>query len=180
MTVAWDKDKIANLLCSAFIPHLARQRADRVSRLTSNIDVLVTFDAGGVSSHPNHISLYHGARAFVEKMTAGKGGWESPVDLYSLTSVNIVRKYSFIGDVFTTLAGWYLGGDGISDPTHPSRLLYMNQLVGDAALGTAWKAMTEAHRSQMVWFRYLWIGFSRYMVINDLKLEIVEGNKEAE
>lgn len=34
----------------------------------------------------------------------------------------------------------------------------------------AQKAMTEAHVSQMRWFRWGWIGLSRYMVINDLVL----------
>jgi N-acetylglucosaminylphosphatidylinositol deacetylase len=34
----------------------------------------------------------------------------------------------------------------------------------------AQKAMTVAHKSQMRWFRWGWIGASRYMVVNDLKL----------
>jgi N-acetylglucosaminylphosphatidylinositol deacetylase len=50
----------------------------------------------------------------------------------------------------------------------------MNQLVGRGAYGAAWSAMTQAHRSQMVWFRYGWITLSRYMVINDLRLEKVK------
>ena len=29
-------------------------------------------------------------------------------------------------------------------------------------------AMTRAHVSQMRWFRWGWIGVSRYMVVNDL------------
>lgn len=29
--------------------------------------------------------------------------------------------------------------------------------------------MTTAHVSQMRWFRWGWIGLSRYMVVNDLK-----------
>ena len=35
----------------------------------------------------------------------------------------------------------------------------------------AQKAMTHAHISQMRWFRWGWIGLSRYMVVNDLRLE---------
>ncbi len=45
---------------------------------------------------------------------------------------------------------------------------------GSVGLPTAWKAMTTAHASQMVWFRYGWIVFSRYMVMNDLRLEKVK------
>jgi N-acetylglucosaminylphosphatidylinositol deacetylase len=31
-------------------------------------------------------------------------------------------------------------------------------------------AMVNAHKSQMLWYRWLWISFSRYMIINDLRL----------
>jgi N-acetylglucosaminylphosphatidylinositol deacetylase len=34
--------------------------------------------------------------------------------------------------------------------------------------------MISAHQSQMVWFRYGWITLSRYMYINDLRLERVK------
>jgi N-acetylglucosaminylphosphatidylinositol deacetylase len=39
----------------------------------------------------------------------------------------------------------------------------------------AQQAMTGAHKSQMRWFRWGWVGLSRYMVVNDLKLEKVTG-----
>ncbi|KAK2589615.1 N-acetylglucosaminyl-phosphatidylinositol de-N-acetylase [Conoideocrella luteorostrata] len=176
MTATWDENTIANLLCSAFAPQLGRQRADDSAKPTANIDILITFDHGGVSSHPNHISLYHGARAFVAALMRGKAGWACPVDLYSLTSVNMLRKYSGLLDVFATMAAWAIGtGSQLQDKAHPGGLVLMNQLVGEgAALPTAWGAMTQAHKSQMRWFRYFWIVFSRYMVINDLKLEKVK------
>ncbi|RMZ87311.1 hypothetical protein DV736_g5461, partial [Chaetothyriales sp. CBS 134916] len=34
----------------------------------ATIDVLITFDASGISSHPNHIALYHGARQFLSNL----------------------------------------------------------------------------------------------------------------
>lgn len=176
MTTVWEEGKIANLLNSAFATNAApRRRTSDPNQPTSNIDILITFDKNGVSSHPNHISLYHGARAFVTGLVAGKEGAISPVDMYCLTSVNVVRKYGSFSDVFTTLASWWLQGaeESPGEEEHPAALLFLNQLAGENALGTAWTAMTDAHRSQMVWFRYLWIGFSRYMVINDLRLEKV-------
>lgn len=169
MTTRWDEGRIANLLCSAFAPQLGRQRADDSAKPTANIDVLITFDGNGVSSHPNHISLYHGARAFVSTLMLGKTSWSCPVDLYTLTSVNVVRKYSGLLDVFATLAI----GIRHEDKAHPGGLILMNQLTGQGGLTTAWSAMTEAHKSQMVWFRYFWILLSRYMLMNDLKLEKV-------
>ncbi|KAL6802659.1 LmbE-like protein [Trichoderma sp. SZMC 28013] len=173
MTTHWDETKIANLLTKAFAPQLAHQRAENVSQPTANIDALITFDGHGVSSHPNHISLYHGARGFAKALTEGKPEWTSPVDVYTLNTVNLLRKYSGGLDLFTTIASSLFTRD--KDPEHPETLIYTNNIVGpEPKLGTAWSAMTTAHKSQMVWFRYLWLGFSRYMLVNDLHLEKVD------
>lgn len=180
MTTTWEADKISALLCSAFAPNLAKTQASPTAAPSATIDVLVTFDASGVSSHPNHISLYHGAHAFVAALVEGKAGHAAPVDLYTLTSLPVWRKYASLLDAAATLAAWGwattmakgpkdtpAGGDG----KHPAALVFMSSLVGDAGLRTAWRAMTTAHKSQMVWFRWGWITLSRYMVINDLRLE---------
>jgi N-acetylglucosaminylphosphatidylinositol deacetylase len=169
MTTTWDKHKISALLCSAFVPHLAKQGASPSAAPTAAIDVIITFDAHGVSSHPNHISLYHGARQFVTTLLQGKSGWTSPVDLYALQTVALPRKYTGFLDIFATMLGQF--GGSKKDVEHPEGLVFASKLVGDGGLPTAWSAMTTAHRSQMVWFRYGWIAFSRYMVLNDLKLE---------
>lgn len=169
MTTVWDRNKIAGLLGSAFAPLLARERTEDAAQPTANIDVLITFDSHGVSSHPNHISLFYGARTFIAGLTQGKPEWKSPVDLYTLSTVNFARKYVSFLDTFVTL----LRSRSVAteDEARPGGLVFFNSLVGSNALGTAWQAMTEAHKSQMVWFRYGWITFSRYMVINDLRLE---------
>ncbi|KAI0156676.1 LmbE-like protein [Hypoxylon sp. FL1284] len=178
MTTTWDASKISSLLSSAFAPHLASQKTStNASAPTATIDVLVTFDGSGVSSHPNHISLYHGARAFISSLTRGRPGWASPVDLYTLTSVGFLRKYAGFLDVFATVVALLLGGSGKkkSDRGNPGALVSMSALVGAReSYGAARAAMTEAHKSQMVWFRWGWIALSRYMYINDLKLERVK------
>lgn len=175
MTATWDTQKIASLLCSAFAPTLNSPRPKASSSTNINIDVLITFDSQGISSHPNHISLFHGARAFIANLLATTES--SPVDLYTLGSVGMLRKYTSFIDIFATLGTWWLGASGdVSEDArrHPEALLFTSNLTGEAAWGTAWKAMTEAHKSQMVWFRYGWITLSRYMVINDLRLEKVK------
>jgi N-acetylglucosaminylphosphatidylinositol deacetylase len=184
MTKTWDEAKVSSLLCSAFAPHIEHQRDTEQPQ--ANIDVLITFDAQGVSSHPNHISLYHGARAFLSALVRGKSGWRPPVDLYTLTSVAMPRKYSSVLDALTTVALWFASSRGAvdKDPEHPASLVFMSQLTGAGdkgsgppTLGTAWRAMTEAHSSQMRWFRYGWISMSRYMIINDLRLEKAAGEE---
>ncbi|GAO17548.1 hypothetical protein UVI_02003150 [Ustilaginoidea virens] len=182
MTQAWDEGKISDLLRSAFAPQLGRPAGDAAAPPSASIDVLVTFDAAGVSAHPNHVALYHGARAFVRALARRRA---CPLALYTLTSVGLLRKYAGLLDVFATLGAWAAAAAAAAvqpqhplDAAHPPRLVLMNRLVdrpGLPGLPTAWRAMTRAHTSQMVWFRYLWIGLSRYMLINDLRLENVDG-----
>ncbi len=172
MTTTWDTAAISALLCSAFAPTLAKSRNSNTAP-TASIDVIITFDAGGVSGHPNHISLYHGARAFIAALVAGKPGWAPPVDLYTLTTVPLARKYTAFLDVLATMTSWAIGADK-KDKKHPGGLVFLNGLVGHGSIKTAWSAMISAHKSQMVWFRYGWISLSRYMYINDLRLEKVK------
>ena len=183
MTATWDSAKISALLSSAFAPHLSSNsssssRSPKPSSdsaggpPTATIDALITFDAAGVSGHPNHASLYHGARSFVHNLVQGRSGWQPPVDLYTLTSVSVARKYTGFLDVVATLASWGLRVE-FKNKQRPNGLVYFSG-VGPGGLATAWKAMTSAHKSQMLWFRYGWIVFSRYMVMNDLRLEKVK------
>lgn len=212
MTNVWDKGKIATLLTRAFAPHHARQRAAGEDP-TANIDVLITFDDAGVSAHPNHISLYHGARTFLEALSVDPAV-PSPVAMYTLTSVSFARKYTTFLDAAPTLLSWARSvsnappklpklpkipkpkkeeddsdddddddddeDDEDEEASHPSALVFFNQLGFGRGLATAWSAMTTAHKSQMVWFRYGWIAFSRYMVVNDLRLEQIESGKKDE
>lgn len=177
ITTTWDTESISALLCSAFAPHISKPSA-RDEAPTAAIDVLVTFDNSGVSSHPNHISLYHGARSFISALLKGKPGWASPVDLYTLTSVGIFRKYASFFDTFTTMGAFLFRGDQArrkSDKGNPGTLVNMSLLFGGReSYGSARRAMTDAHKSQMVWFRWGWILLSRYMLINDLRLEQVD------
>ncbi|KAF8849934.1 LmbE-like protein [Acephala macrosclerotiorum] len=171
MTATWDKTKIATLLSSAFAPNLANAMTSKsASAPTATIDVLITFDGNGISSHPNHISLFHGARHFIASLMHNRPGWASPVDLYTLTTVPLVRKYSGFLDSMMSLMVMFFQKKKMGD--HPSPLMFLS---GPEEYKKAWKAMTTAHKSQMKWFRYGWISLSRYMVVNDLRLEEVKG-----
>jgi len=169
MTAPWDASRISTLLSSAFAPSLASPPKNASAPPTASIDVLITFDAHGVSGHVNHVSLYHGARAFVAALVRGKPGWQAPVDLYTLSSVALPRKYTGILDVVATLVAWALRTP-MRNKAHPGGLVFLSG-IGAGGVGTAWSAMTAAHKSQMVWFRYGWITLSRYMYMNDLRLD---------
>ncbi|ROW04945.1 hypothetical protein VPNG_06968 [Cytospora leucostoma] len=180
MTTTWSTDNISQLLGEAFAPDTTSSKTLDVQQPPkATIDVIITFDAHGVSSHPNHISLYHGARAFVSGLTTNRPGWSNPVDMYTLTSVNILRKYTGILDVFATLStaaldAWKGAGAKSArnkdSAEHPATLVFLHGF-GAGGWATAREAMTRAHVSQMVWFRWGWITVSRYMFMNDLRLE---------
>ncbi|KAI0424450.1 putative deacetylase LmbE-like domain-containing protein [Xylaria sp. FL1042] len=176
MTATWDSDRISALLSSAFAPRLTSGPKEAP---TAAIDALITFDGSGVSSHPNHISLYHGARAFISSLLRRiRPGLASPVDLYTLTSVGVLRKYTSFLDTLPTMFALLFRGRAArreNDKGNPGTLVSMSPLFGRReSYGTARRAMTGAHQSQMVWFRWGWILLSRYMVINDLQLQHVD------
>ncbi|KAH7139154.1 phosphatidylinositol glycan class L [Dendryphion nanum] len=164
MTVAWHPRLISNLLTSVFAPKMASIPSNEAPETT--IDVIVTFDAHGVSSHPNHKSLYKGAHAFLKALMHKHSGWECPIKLYTLTSTTIFRKYISLLDAPATVIGAVTKRKELG--TFPTPLMFVSSPVG---YRTAQKAMTTAHESQMRWFRWGWITLSRYMILNDLKKE---------
>ncbi|XP_030040111.2 N-acetylglucosaminyl-phosphatidylinositol de-N-acetylase [Manduca sexta] len=111
-----------------------------------DIDTLVTFDRGGVSSHANHSAVFYAvAYIFVEKIMPTRCA------VYTLDSVNILRKYLGFLDLPLSFV--------LSSKRYFLRWTESRRVV---------RAM-KRHRSQMIWFRYLYVMFSRYMVINTLR-----------
>jgi N-acetylglucosaminylphosphatidylinositol deacetylase len=190
MTATWTSSDISSLLASAFAPDLstASPSSGPVTRRSQNgkadgppnatIDVLLTFDERGISNHPNHRSLYHGAVAFLKGLMKGKSGYSCPVALYTLTSTNVLRKYVGVLDSPMTMFLGALNGlrdsatakAAAKDRDLANRLLFVSSLN---QWSKARIAMTDGHKSQMLWFRWGWITIGRYMVVNDLKRENV-------
>lgn len=180
MTAHWAPGEIAGVLSSAFSPSLSGVFGKKPSTSSlsdapsASIDILITFDPHGVSSHPNHISLCRGSRAWLSSLMAGKLAWKAPVALYSLTTTNMLRKYMSVFDVPTTLLMASFRGSWIGPSKRngePPNLLFINNYAEWRAGQTA---MVKGHRSQMQWFRWGWIGIGRYMIVNDLKREAIE------
>ncbi|XP_043818294.1 N-acetylglucosaminyl-phosphatidylinositol de-N-acetylase [Dromiciops gliroides] len=130
--VRWNPELLATLL----LRHIK----------ANHIDLVVTFDTGGVSGHANHIALYSALR-FLHSMDKLPKG----CSVLTLESVNVLRKYLSILDLpFTWL--------------QPRDILFV---LTPKEAEQAKKAMF-CHKSQLLWFRHLYILFSRYMVINSL------------
>lgn len=109
-----------------------------------NADSLITFDEHGVSGHANHIAI---SKA-VDKLFQGKQ--LENIAVFLLNSSNIIRKYMSVLDI--PLSSMFCLPSFVSLPSEVIR---------------SWQAMS-AHQSQMVWFRKLYIVFSRYMYVNTL------------
>ena len=108
-------------------------------QLAHDMHQILTFDQGGVSGHLNHASLPNGA------------GHVTGVRIAVLKTVGVLQKYTFF---LESLFNWRTSGwDGVYTSS-PS----------DYVIGV--RAML-AHKSQLVWFRWLYITFSRYMWTNE-------------
>lgn len=163
----WDSCRILGIpdsnitLCkSSYLPDdpAVRWREDIVANLLLNhiealsIDTVITFDKLGVSRHQNHVSIFY-ATAYLcmeQKLP-------TYCKAYALESINTLRKYSAMLDIPIS----YL----------LSSYWYIISLRDRKVLKTA----MAAHRSQYVWFRKLYMNFSRYAVINTFKeIEILD------
>eukprot|EP01064_Diplonema_japonicum_P015231 TRINITY_DN22984_c0_g1_i1.p1 TRINITY_DN22984_c0_g1~~TRINITY_DN22984_c0_g1_i1.p1 ORF type:complete len:235 (+),score=38.34 TRINITY_DN22984_c0_g1_i1:46-750(+) len=113
--------------------------AETIKRNIPHPSHILTFDPYGVSSHPNHIAVSHACSAL--KST------KSVKTLFQVLTVPLYLKFT------SCLTGSVsLGGDiTLTAPTPAS----------------CWRSML-CHWSQMVWYRWLFIAFSRYSFAVDL------------
>lgn len=111
-----------------------------------SVDSVLSFDAGGVSGHRNHSSCFE---ALQEAYT--RGVIPEDVQIFVLDSVSICRKYLGIFDAPLSVA---------RSPFH--------YFARGRDVAAAWRAMST-HRSQLVWFRFLYMIFSRYVYINTFR-----------
>ncbi|KAF8589120.1 LmbE-like protein [Ramaria rubella] len=118
--------------------------------VTHNITVILTFDELGISQHPNHISLPVGVSHLLSSPSVPQ------LQLFTLKTVPLLQKYT--GPVSHTLAKLWLWL-----PWASSGQTYISGIGG---YRIALLAMYQ-HQSQLVWFRWLYVLFSRYMWVND-------------
>ena len=114
--------------------------AEKLQGFLQNLQIhtVLTFGPKGVSGHINHIDLHCAVCSLTN------------YQILFLTDVNILRKYAGFLDVIYTY---------FSQPS--SSLLFIN----DSMLKTF--SSLRKHKSQFVWFRLLYIIFSRYVLVND-------------
>ncbi|KAG2495206.1 hypothetical protein HYH03_006812 [Edaphochlamys debaryana] len=136
------------------------EAAPVVARLTATLasvqpDELVTFDAGGVSGHPNHTSIFRAVKGMLEAQGAEPAPDVGVRHCRVLTLVTHSLLYKFsgpMGAALTPLLG-LRAGDEVAIAPGP--------LAGVRAMCR--------HRSQLVWYRWLFMAFSTYTYVNQLR-----------
>ncbi|KAN0032697.1 hypothetical protein ACTFIV_006608 [Dictyostelium citrinum] len=159
MNIIWDTDLVERTILS-FIKQ-------------TSADIVISFDECGISGHPNHISISKGLEQLIKNQSLIKS-LSSPslsnrvttnnksdsnnnneIKAYKLETVNIIRKYIGIADIpLTNLLSY----DDNSTQTFISSQFFPP---------SSYSPMTK-HKSQFVWFRYLFVFLSRYSFINTL------------
>lgn len=104
---------------------------------------IITFDEDGVSGHPNHISTYKG-------VLLASVSFQGSREFLKLDSTGFCRKYAGALDMFFSL---WIG-------------LYV---VVNFNIIKSYSSM-RIHYSQFVWYRRLFILFSRYSYVNTFSL----------
>jgi len=153
ITQHWDAKVISDVLRPYILEH--------------QITTILTFDRMGISSHPNHQSLPYGVMHYLNASLP----WTSKTPrLFTLITVPLVHKY--IGPTAAVLAKWDLSIAALldwlsaskTDERHSPRIAVF--VSGFSQYRAALRAMMK-HRSQLVWFRWLYVTFSRYMWVNE-------------
>uniref|UniRef100_K3XAK4 N-acetylglucosaminylphosphatidylinositol deacetylase n=1 Tax=Globisporangium ultimum (strain ATCC 200006 / CBS 805.95 / DAOM BR144) TaxID=431595 RepID=K3XAK4_GLOUD len=152
MQTQWDHAHIAKIVLEYVEQHA--------------IHAVFTFDDYGVSGHVNHIAVHHGVQQAITEHHARCNSAETndnptaPVRGWALESTNIVRKY--IGVLDAIVSAW------------ATRPCCRGSATSDAAFVFLFKPWWNyhamaLHASQFVWYRRLFVVFSRYTFVNTLQ-----------
>ena len=117
--------------------------------MTWKINWIVTFDNHGISGHPNHKAIFCGIQKLVKSDLLPVG-----IEIYILKTIGLMRKYTSFLDIFYSAAVACTSSDTVFFSSIRNVLKTQKAMI--------------SHRSQMQWFRWLYIIFSRYMIVNTL------------
>ncbi|KEG10712.1 N-acetylglucosaminyl-phosphatidylinositol-deacetylase [Trypanosoma grayi] len=130
---------------------LIRQEVFSYLKKAKSVRTVVTFDRWGVSYHPNHIAVHSGVRSAKENMPPG-------IVFLNLRTRGLLRKYSGVLSVVSYIFRGCLQED------HHRFVILMPPI----SILTSFFAM-RMHKTQLVWFRYLFVLFSSYTYINEME-----------
>ena len=130
---------------------------------------ILTFDDGGVSGHPNHRALPEGVKHLLARNLS-----VPPPKLFLLKTHPTAKKYTgFLSAVYAkTRSPSRIYSHFQPRLKQSGQILRLDNdvtfvvIAGVSEYLTALRAMRQ-HWSQLVWFRWLYVLFSRYMWVNE-------------
>mmetsp|Transcript_19063 Transcript_19063/g.53353 ORF Transcript_19063/g.53353 Transcript_19063/m.53353 type:complete len:272 (+) Transcript_19063:100-915(+) len=143
-------------------PEQVVQKQVHLCAVNNNTNKVITFDERGVSGHPNHISTFYGVWAYY--------AWRSrvssvqndavisslpPLTVFTLETTSLVRKYMGLLDIVASRLC-------AQQSQKCSFVVNPQPYIGVLAM--------MQHRSQLVWYRWLFIMLSRYTYVNTLSM----------
>ncbi|VDB88895.1 unnamed protein product [Peniophora sp. CBMAI 1063] len=152
INTVWDASLVAHTVLPFVLKH--------------NITTILTFDNLGISSHPNHRSLYTGTRTLLAFPSTPPSlrahallTVPLPIKYISLLSA-LQAKFDILVSSYAYLLPAWLTGDGGAGVPVPVFV------AGTGDWMRAVRAVVE-HKSQMRWFRWLNLVGSRYFWVNE-------------
>eukprot|EP00877_Chromochloris_zofingiensis_P002693 jgi/Chrzof1/12424/Cz06g34060.t1 len=115
--------------------------------LKHQCNTILTFDDYGVSGHANHQAVHHGVRHLLQANATALN-----CTAWQLVSELLLRKYTSLLDIALSY---------LLRQQHQIVLVNKNVSRGVRAM--------QAHQSQWVWFRKLFVAFSSYTYVNTLE-----------
>lgn len=119
------------------------------------IEVIITFDDGGVSGHINHRAVGAGVRLYplvhgtnIRHLVLSS----EPIPAYQLTSIFVLRKYTILLDlpvILVTAIPRFLWTTIFGDPQG-----HWGLMVASPSMYFRARKAFESHASQVVWDRY--------------------------
>lgn len=163
MDIEWDAHEIA-------------KHVKELARASNHKDeTILTFDEDGVSGHPNHIACHKAASLLVEN-----GNYKA-LFLESHLRNTAIKYSSFVWELLKFIFDWTRtvipknASQKLPQRFMSSHLYSPNDTVLFSGFGgyvLSLATMLNAHKSQVVWYRYGWWVFSRLVFVNELKLTI--------
>ena len=152
------------------------------------LDLLLTFDAQGISGHPNHVACFDAVQsllrlrhtaAAIPSSNPSDPSPDSPLCGYALQSTPLWRKYLGPLDALCSALEEHSASRLEWSPDGMSQFYLLVDPSSLSAMRRSYAAM-QAHSSQFVWFRRLFVIFSRYTFINTLvRIEATSGAASA-
>lgn len=160
MESVWEPEVVAEVVAQAIGDFSLLSQGDADQRGQGCLTV-ITFDAYGVSNHANHRSVYHGVRYWQEEQKRRRQRGDLDVEVYALYTSTLLVKYMGVFSWLFEPMLWVLGNACRRLPRDHSIACW------NPDVARVWRAMA-CHRSQLTWWRVLFVFLSQYSTWNRL------------